>query len=393
MSRISVTREERIVQVTQSTDRIVSVAAVGPQGPAGPAGASTFTALTDTPGSIADGQYLVGSSGSLAFIASVPAADVSGLATVATTGGYSDLSGVPATFPPDTHSLNTHSDVSISLPSSAQVLRFDGAQWVNGVPPAIGTGTELQHRSAGDLAAVTGTSFALGVLTLGPTGGVVINGQSDTSLSVGSSVGGSESVRVQHSASSNGQVDIVASGTGDPIVSFRAASLGGQVRFTGPDIPSDLDFTLPTSDGSPNHVLTTDGAGQLTFRSPGGVTPPRSVNASFRAPGGGDLAVGTKVYVLVPYAGTIQAVRLIADAVSSVTIGVKSVSFSGYTAPGDLASITGGTDPTLSSAIKSSTNLSSWSTSLAANTVLELEITAQSSGLSTLSLHMEIQPS
>jgi hypothetical protein len=59
-----------------------------------------------------------------------PAADNSGLGSVS----WSDISGKPTTFSPSSHSLNSHSDVSLSSPSNGDALVYNGANWVNSKP-------------------------------------------------------------------------------------------------------------------------------------------------------------------------------------------------------------------------------------------------------------------
>jgi hypothetical protein len=63
----------------------------------------------------------------------------SSLATVATTGAYSDLSGTPTLIT----ALDGLSDVTLSSPSDQQVLKYDGAtgQWINAAAPGGGGGT------------------------------------------------------------------------------------------------------------------------------------------------------------------------------------------------------------------------------------------------------------
>ena len=62
-----------------------------------------------------------------------------GLATVASTGAYSDLSGTPTLIT----ALDGLSDVTLSSPSDQQVLKYDSAtgQWINAAAPGGGGGT------------------------------------------------------------------------------------------------------------------------------------------------------------------------------------------------------------------------------------------------------------
>jgi hypothetical protein len=63
----------------------------GPQGDTGPAGPNEVTSATDTD---LDG-YLVGDGANVSAVSTIPAADLTGLATVATSGAYADLTGKP----------------------------------------------------------------------------------------------------------------------------------------------------------------------------------------------------------------------------------------------------------------------------------------------------------
>jgi len=82
---------------------------------------TAFTGLSDTPGAVADGEYLVGSGSDLVFVAAIPAADVSGLATVATTGAYNDLSGLPTLVT----AFTGLSDTPGSLGTAGQIVRVN----------------------------------------------------------------------------------------------------------------------------------------------------------------------------------------------------------------------------------------------------------------------------
>lgn len=154
----------------------------------GGGGSSTFVGLTDTPSAfVADRIVTVNSAGNAlefptasdartllglgsAAVAATGdfATDAQGtlaetavqpgdLATVATSGSYSDLSGlpslfdgaysslsnIPSTFAPSSHNLNSHSDVIITLPTTGDSLFFNGSDFVNRPIAAsdVGSGT------------------------------------------------------------------------------------------------------------------------------------------------------------------------------------------------------------------------------------------------------------
>lgn len=93
--------------------------------------------------------------------------------------------------------------------------------------------------------------------------------------------------------------------------------------------------------------------------------------------GGAPISTGNKVYSVVSKAGTITGYTLLADQSGSIVIAIKKCAYAGFPTT---ASITGaGTPPTLSSAQKAQdTSLTSWSTSLAANDILEFSVTSAS---------------
>lgn len=80
----------------------------------------SYTDLTDKP-TLFDGAY--------SSLTGAPS-----LATVATSGSYADLSNKP-TIP---SALDDLSDVTISSPSTDQVLKYNGTAWVNSAAPAAG---------------------------------------------------------------------------------------------------------------------------------------------------------------------------------------------------------------------------------------------------------------
>jgi hypothetical protein len=87
----------------------------------------------------------------------------SSLATVATTGAYSDLSGTPTLIT----ALDGLSDVTLSSPSDQQVLKYDGAtgQWINAAAPGGGGGTVTSV----DFTAPTGFSVSGSPITTSGT--------------------------------------------------------------------------------------------------------------------------------------------------------------------------------------------------------------------------------
>lgn len=171
MDIIQVITSTDVIEVT-GPDKIVEVATVGPQGPQGPAGASNLDGLTDvtitTPSS---GQALVynGSAWVNQAVSTVGALDdltdvaiampasgnvlrYSGSQWVNGSVAYSELTGVPSTFPPSVHthvaadvvdfsaaadarisaaSIDALADVTVTTPAGGHVLRWSGSAWAN----------------------------------------------------------------------------------------------------------------------------------------------------------------------------------------------------------------------------------------------------------------------
>ena len=87
--------------------------------------------------------------------------------------------------------------------------------------------------------------------------------------------------------------------------------------------------------------------------------------------GGGQApAVGTKSFIVMPFAGTITGVRISADVVGSAVVDVWKVAY-GNTAPTVANTIAASALPTLSSALTNQDNtLTGWTTAIAANDLI-----------------------
>ena len=100
-------------------------------------GADSQTAnLLELQNSAGTALWSIDSAGSLAS-GTVPVARVSGLATVATSGSYVDLTNKP-TIPTDLDSLT---DVTITTPAADQIIKYNGTAWVNSAAAAAGATT------------------------------------------------------------------------------------------------------------------------------------------------------------------------------------------------------------------------------------------------------------
>ena len=112
------------------------------------AGIAVLGNLSDVTVSSASTGEVIRWNGSLWVNAQLAYTDLSGtptLATVATSGDYDDLtnkptlfdgaysslSGIPSTFTPSSHNLTSHSDVSTSLTTDGNFLKYSGGAWRN----------------------------------------------------------------------------------------------------------------------------------------------------------------------------------------------------------------------------------------------------------------------
>lgn len=87
---------------------------------------------------------------------------------------------------------------------------------------------------------------------------------------------------------------------------------------------------------------------------------------------GSALYSGTRGYIMHPNAGTIRSYYLLADISGDLVVDVKKGTYTNFPT---LTSITGTQKPTLSSAQKSyGTNLSTWTTSISKNDILEFDV-------------------
>jgi hypothetical protein len=88
--------------------------------------------------------------------------------------------------------------------------------------------------------------------------------------------------------------------------------------------------------------------------------------------GGSAITTGSKGYVYIPYACTINSATLLADQSSSIVIDVKKSTYSGFPTT---SSIAASAKPTLSSAQKSTdSTLTGWTTSVAAGDCIEFVV-------------------
>ena len=90
--------------------------------------------------------------------------DLIGAGTSSFDGAYSSLSGIPSTFAPSSHTLDSHSNVSISSNTTGEILKWTGTNWINNTLAEAGiasiasvpTNTSDLTNDSGFLSSVTG---------------------------------------------------------------------------------------------------------------------------------------------------------------------------------------------------------------------------------------------
>ncbi len=139
-----------------------------------------------------------------------------------------------------------------------------------------------------------------------------------------------------------------------------------------------VDTGLATKQATGNYVTAL--TGDVTASGPGSVAATLATNLklasiSFVIDGGGStITTGSKGFVVVPYACTINNNTLLADQSGSIVLDIKKSTYSGFPST---TTIVASAAPTLSSAQKSQdTTLTGWTTSIAAGDVLEWSVTS-----------------
>jgi len=141
----------------------------------------------------------------------------------------------------------------------------------------------------------------------------------------------------------------------DPITSDLA--INGTVSATTLIVNSA--YSLPSSDGSNGDVITTNGAGTVTWETPSAGVVKASIGLTIDG-GGSVITTGIKGYLSVPYSCTINDWTLLADQSGSIVIDVWKDVFANYP-PTDADSITNGAEPTLTSEASNVGSVATWS--------------------------------
>lgn len=126
-------------------------------------------------------------------------------------------------------------------------------------------------------------------------------------------------------------------------------------------------------------VYTSDGSSWSDWIDPNGATSGVTGSFEFVIDGGGStIATGIKGDIYIPFACTITGVVLLADQSGSIVVNIWKSTYTAFdptTHPAVGDKITASAPPTISTAKKSKdTTLTGWTTSLAADDVLRLNV-------------------
>ena len=172
---------------------------------------------------------------------------------------WSQLTSVPSTFAPDAHTLDSHSNVTITANSAGEILKWDGSAWVNntlaeaGIDPA-GTDNSTNVTLSGSLDYL---SLAGQVLTLGS---IDLSTDVTGTLPVGN--GGTGLTSLSTLLNSN----------------VTPTSLG---LVIGTHVQAyDAELQALASLANASGVLTNDGAGVLSWEAAGGAGTVTSVSGT-----------------------------------------------------------------------------------------------------------------
>jgi len=223
---------------------------------------------------------------------------------------------------PNSLGLNSLFDVDIIAPSSGNVLSYDGANWLNSTPASSsgsspgGLNTYVQFNDGGSFGGDAGLTYNKTTDTLTITGDVAVNGGDITTTSATGSLYNNTAtiinIGTQTATTTNigkndhlstlslfgGNLNFYKFSSGGPTLStitdgsadgmyIQYNGVGGGISIGDPEgvntgtkivVSPDLDaiqfyypggaYTFPSATGSNGQVLTTDGAGSLSWTAP-----------------------------------------------------------------------------------------------------------------------------
>ena len=104
--------------------------------------------------------------------------------------------------------------------------------------------------------------------------------------------------------------------------------------------------------------------------------------------GGAVITAGSKGYLTVPFAATINSVTLLADQTGSIATDLLKCAYSGFPTT---TTITAATPPTITTAQKYiDTTLSSWNTTINAGDIIEFQVTGSPTAIKRLTVAIKI---
>ena len=168
--------------------------------------------------------------------------------------------------------LTSHTDVTISGPSTGQHLTYNGSAWVNSTvsaASAAGSDTYVQFNDGGNMGADAGLTYAKATDTL--TAGTFTTSGASPTLTAATAL-------AITTTAGNGNIDLDPHGSGQVVFKGNATRGAGQFKLNceanthgitikGPphSAAANYTLTLPTTDGNAGEILSTDGAGNLSW--------------------------------------------------------------------------------------------------------------------------------
>jgi hypothetical protein len=172
------------------------------------------------------------------------------------------------------------------------------------------------------------------------------------------------------------QLDQQSSGSGT--VSSVALTMPSDFSVGGSPVTTSGTLAVTYANQNANIVFSgpsSGGAAAPAFRALVMADLPTAVKVErfgMTIGGGGVITTGSKGYMLIPCAGTITKVTLLADQSGTIAIDLKKSTYSGFPTT---SSITASAKPTLSSAQKyQDSTLTGWTTSVSAGDVIEFVV-------------------
>jgi hypothetical protein len=268
------------------------------------------------------------------------------------------MAGPTIVFQTGTHAGRPAADsgcVLYACTTHSKVYRSDGATW-----------TDWLDATGGETLAAT---------IIDAKGDLITGTAADTPARL--AVGADDTILMADAAAGTG-LKWAASGTPSTQALGDSAAVGTADTFTRGDHKHAMPAAAGTGDIA--DVDSTEAAGSAGTIARGDHVHAlkaglRDASVQIIIDGGGSaITTGVKGYIEVPFAGTITAVRLLADVSGSIVVDIWKDTYANYP-PVDADSITASAVPTISSATKSQdTTLTGWTTSVSAGDILGFNV-------------------